>query len=232
MSAGPWLPSALVDSLSLQDSDVVVVCAPASWAERLPVTWLDAAEQRRLVAYRFAADRRLHHAAHALKRLVIGASLRQSPQHLAFITEANGKPRLVDQALHFNLSHSGQWVAVVLRRDAEVGIDVECGRHTQLNLPWPAVAHPDDQAIADNDSFLTAWTVKEAVAKCCGEGLMLDFTRLRLWRSEDQTHRCGDGRRQWHAWHGMLDAHTHLAVATVTAWSRLRLATVSIPFVI
>ncbi|MEW9897965.1 4'-phosphopantetheinyl transferase superfamily protein [Chitinivorax sp. PXF-14] len=109
---------------------------------------------------------------------------------------------------------------------------MECGRHTQPNLPWPAIAHPDDQPIVDDDSFLWAWTVKEAVAKCCGEGLTLDFTRLRLWRGEEQPLRCGDGRRQWQAWHGMLDAHTHLAVATATAWSRLRLVTVSTPLVI
>lgn len=231
VSAGPRLQAALGDSLPLRNSDVVVVCAPVSWATELPVAWLDVAERRRLNGYRFTADRQRHHAAHALKRLVVGASLRQSPQDLAFITEANGKPRLVDHALHFNLSHSGQWVAVALRRDVEVGIDVECGRPTQPDLPWPAIAHPDDQPIADNDSFLTVWTVKEAVTKCSGEGLSFDFTRLRLCRGQEQTYRCSDDRRQWHAWHGMLDTHTHFALATTTAWSRLRLVQVSAPFV-
>jgi 4'-phosphopantetheinyl transferase len=227
-----WALPSLEGHLSLQDGEVVVVCAPVSSAEWLPLAWLDATERRRLAAYRFAADRMRHHAAHALKRLAIGSSLRQSPRHLEFVVEENGKPRLENRALHFNLSHSGQWVAVALCRNGEVGVDVESRRHTSPALPWPKIGHPDDCALTDAESFLTAWTIKEAAAKCCGDGLALDFARLRMRQVENATYCCSDDRRQWQAWHGMLDPDTHLAVAVAQAWSRLRRLRVTAPFVI
>jgi len=207
---------------TLQDGEILVVCAPVEYATAWPVAWLDARERQRLCAYRFSADRRRHHAAHTLKRWVIGQILGRVPQHPVFTVDACGKPYIAESGLHFNLSHSGEWVAVVLRRDAEVGIDVEQVRAQTVCLPWPPIYHPDEPNLTDMMSFLKVWTLKEAVGKCCGEGLMLEFTRLRL-RADTQTDFCcDDGQRRWHAWHGMLDADTHLAVASTSAWLRLR----------
>lgn len=206
----------------LHDGEVMMVCAPIAYAATWPVTWLDLRERQRLTAYRFAADRRRHHAAHALKRWVIGQLVNQPPQRLAFTVDGRGKPRLVEPALHFNLSHSGGWVAMALRQNAEVGIDVEQARLPAASLSWPTIRHPDESELPDTASFLKTWTLKEAVSKCCGEGLMLEFTRLRLRPDTQTDFRCDDGQRHWHAWHGMLDVDTHLAIASTSAWSRLR----------
>lgn len=136
--------------------------------------------------------------------------------------DARGKPRLLEPVLHFNLSHSGGWVAMVLCLNAEVGIDVEQARLSAVNLPWPTILHPDELGLRDTASFLKIWTLKEAVSKCCGEGLMLEFTRLRLRPDPQTDFRCDDGQRHWHAWYGMLDVDTHLAIASTSAWSRQR----------
>ncbi|MCW8176160.1 4'-phosphopantetheinyl transferase superfamily protein [Verminephrobacter aporrectodeae subsp. tuberculatae] len=206
----------------LHDGEVRIVCAPVASAATLPSAWLDAGEQQRWHAYRFAADRQRHHAAHALKRWVIGAVLGASPQRLAFAADARGKPRLVDAALHFNLSHSGAWVSLALRRDAEVGVDVEQAREPAIPLPWPAIRHPEEPDLTDSASFLKAWTLKEAVSKCCGQGLALDFSRLRLEPTQRSIDCYDDARRRWHAWHARLDASTHLALASDVAWRCLR----------
>jgi len=206
----------------IQNGEILIVCAPVAHAAAWPVTWLDAREQRRLCAYRFAADRRRHHAAHALKRWVIGWLLGLPPQNPVFTADKRGKPHIAGGGLHFNLSHSGEWVAVVLRRDAEVGIDVEQARAQTISLPWPTICHPDERSLMGAMPFLKIWTLKEAVSKCCGEGLMLELTRLRLRPDEQTTFHCDDGERHWHAWHGMLDTNTHLAAASTTTWSQLR----------
>jgi len=201
---------------------MLVVCASVVHAATWPVTWLDAKERQRLYTYRFVDDQRRHQAVHTLKRWVIGQLLGLPPQNPVFTVDKRGKPHIAGYGLHFNLSHSGEWVVMALRRDAEVGIDVEQTRKQIAGVSWPTICHPDEPDLTGTASFLKVWTLKEAVSKCCGEGLTLEFTRLRL-RSETQTDFCcDDGQRRWRAWHGMLDADTHLAAASITAWSRLR----------
>jgi len=207
---------------TLQDGDVLIVCAPVAHASAWPVTWLDAGERHRLCAYRFAPDRHRHHAAHALKRWVIGQLMGFPPHALVFTVDERGKPHIAESGLHFNLSHSGEWAVMALRRDAEVGIDVEQVRPQTISMPWPVIRHPDEPDLIDMASSLRVWTLKEAVSKCCGEGLRLEFTRLRLRPCRQTQFHCDDGQRYWHAWHGMLDADTHLAVASTAAWSRLQ----------
>jgi 4'-phosphopantetheinyl transferase len=204
---------------TLRVGELLVVHAPVDLAAALPASLLDADEMRRMTRYRFAADRRRHHAAHALKRMVLGYMLGVPAHHrLRFDAEAGGKPFLRHYPLHFNLSHSGGWIALALRIDAAVGVDVEQVRSTASALPMPPLRHPADPPRLD---FLQAWTLKEAVSKCSGAGLALDFTRLRL-RPRAKGYACDDGLRDWHAWHGRLDADTHLAVASDRRWVRLR----------
>ncbi|KXU35057.1 hypothetical protein AXE65_06435 [Ventosimonas gracilis] len=106
---------------TLRPGEMLVVCASVVHAATWPVTWLDVREQQRLCTYRFAVDRRRHHAAHVLKRWVIGQLLGLPPQNPVFMVDKRGKPHIAGYCLHFNLSHSGEWVVVALRRDAEVG---------------------------------------------------------------------------------------------------------------
>lgn len=92
----------------------------------------------------------------------------------------SGKPRLPDEErLHFNLSHSGDLVAVAVTLDREVGIDVERidpGRDV-LKLAPRALAPAEADAVAaaapETRSLLfhQAWARREAVAKCLGVGL-------------------------------------------------------------
>jgi 4'-phosphopantetheinyl transferase len=88
----------------------------------------------------------------------------------------HGKPYLPEHPLHFNLSHSGDCIALALA-DVPVGLDVERLRE-QRDFPGllQRVFHPVErermrahgQPLA---AFYQAWTRKEAFLKALGTGI-------------------------------------------------------------
>lgn len=96
-----------------------------------------------------------------------------------FKTNDFGKPLLSNPLhLHFNISHSGKWIAAIIAA-AEVGIDVEEIRPIDLLIAQrfftaeeysqlTAVPEPDRTAF-----FFTLWTLKESYVKAVGEGLRI-----------------------------------------------------------
>lgn len=209
----------------LEEGELRLFCAPVCLAPAVPTAWLDAQERNRCQAYRFAADRQRHLLAHGLKRWAIGGVLDVPPSALRFTASELGKPALVDDAVHFSLSHSAGWVALALYRQAAVGIDIEGGHHARKGLPsWPDITHPEESASLDIGSFLTSWTLKEAISKCSGEGLTLDFRCLflRLQAGQGFLYSGTDGARHWCAGHSLLDANTHLAYATTVQWKSIK----------
>lgn len=206
---------------TLAECEMRLFCAPLSLACAVPPAWLDAHEHVRCRTYRFAADRQRHLLAHGLKRWAIGHVLKVSPRDVRFTVDDLGKPALQDEALHFNLSHSAGWVALALYRRAAVGVDIEAGHDATMDpASWPDISHPDESTPENGRSFLTAWTLKEAISKCSGEGLMMDFRRLYLRAQSGQRHlyHATDGERDWHAAHEQLDSGTHLAYASARPW--------------
>jgi len=91
-----------------------------------------------------------------------------------------GKPSLPDlDALHFSLSHSGNWLALLLSDQAPVGCDLEVIRPRP---GWPALARqmfspveqarltalPADEALT---YFWRLWTLREATLKQTGQSV-------------------------------------------------------------
>jgi len=209
---------------TLAECEMRLFCAPLSLACAVSPAWLDCHEHDRCRAYRFVADRQRHLLAHGLKRWAIGHVLDVSPRDLQFTVDDQGKPALVDEALHFNLSHSAGWVALALYRQAAVGVDIQAGHDATVDpASWPDIAHPDELVPENGRSFLTAWTLKEAISKCSGEGLMMDFRRLCLRAQGGQRHlyHATEGERNWHAAHEQLDSNTHLAYASARPWENV-----------
>ncbi|WP_157692282.1 4'-phosphopantetheinyl transferase superfamily protein [Granulibacter bethesdensis] len=199
---------------------MVVATFPVEAALCFPHSWLSQQEMARRDMYRLPEDRNRHQAAHTLKRWLLAGLLNLHPADLAFKVDANGKPSLTHGNFHFNISHSGQHVVIAVRTGNPVGIDVEERPPSDTILPWSILCHAQDNRAGDIDDFLTLWTVKEAIAKCSGEGLGLDFTRLSLHRYSDISMRGCDGLRQWHALHRMLDDGAHIAIASVHLWQQ------------
>lgn len=116
----------------------------------------------------------------ALRCLAAGALLRYAAgtDSISVETDSMGKPRLRDRdGFHFNLSHSGPWVAIAYG-ESPVGIDVET---RSWNESAEKIVHrffaPDEQAFIlqseqnRRDRFLRIWTAKESYLKYLGTGI-------------------------------------------------------------
>ncbi|WP_304027104.1 4'-phosphopantetheinyl transferase family protein [Methyloversatilis discipulorum] len=152
-------------------------------------------EQRRSRAILRASSRDAFVAAHALKRLVLGALLGRVPH---FSRQAGGKPVVDGNVLHFNISHCDSHVALALCGSAPVGVDVES---VPMRVSMPQVMHSALTAterarvMAESDherSFLIHWTAKEAYVKATGEGLSRGFDTLTLGAGAGPLHLLGD----------------------------------------
>jgi len=99
-----------------------------------------------------------------------------SGKDMAVGTNADGKPYLLERTdIHYNLSHSGDYVALAMS-DMAVGIDIEKLRIGKNPLAKRFFAEEEyqylEQAWSD-DAFTRMWTRKESVIKACGIGMRM-----------------------------------------------------------
>ncbi len=99
------------------------------------------------------------------------------------------KPFLVDSDLHFNMTHSGDYVVLAVS-DAPIGVDIE---HKTRN--YEAIAkrcfHPleyeDIMSLGEEEEqkmrFLEYWTMKEAYVKLVGTGMSIPFSSFLVERN-------------------------------------------------
>ncbi len=121
----------------------------------------------------------------ALLRVLLGGYLGVDPRSLRLGVGAEGKPHLLDDDgrprcdLRFNLSHTAAVWALAVRRDAEVGVDVErVDRRADVEGVARRMFAPGErEALArlDQDSarlaFFRVWSTREALVKCLGAGM-------------------------------------------------------------
>ena len=111
-------------------------------------------------------------------RTILGQYLGLPPGDVSIAYEPGGKPYLVEQQFHFNLSHSGEraLIAVALNR---VGIDIEYrsdrpnaeaifGRFFSRREQLAFLSVPPENRTG---AFYRAWTRKEAILKAIGSGV-------------------------------------------------------------
>lgn len=144
---------------------------------------LSEAERARAVRFRLQADHDRFVAGRGAMRWFVGQALGSDPASLMFGEGPHGKPYVVaERRVHFNVSHSGEWVLLALAAQHEVGVDVERVR-ADLDVMEiaPTVFTPDETAsllaLADDarrESFYRLWARKEAVLKAWGTGFSLD----------------------------------------------------------
>lgn len=141
---------------------------------------LDADERARAERFHQPADRLRFLLTRAALRQLIGTALGLAPTAVRLRYGAAGKPLLEgNDALHFNVSHSGAFAAIALSRRAPVGIDIEQPR---ADLDCLAIArahfaaheHAALAAVSEGPrraAFYRLWTFKEAVTKAHGTGI-------------------------------------------------------------
>lgn len=148
---------------------------------------LSVEEKKRADRFLFKKDKHDFVIAHALKREKIADQLNISdPTSIYFENSPSGKPYLKGSALHFNISHSHGWVALVISQKSECGIDIESYQNRRLNqLPLlidKTMSELEKSAI-DNSSnrlyaFIDRWVLKEAYLKKSGVGLAVNLNAI------------------------------------------------------
>ncbi len=191
--------------------------APRSLAGRIDPSLLTNPELERMQLFRFEADRERFLVAHGLKRLVLSKVLQCHTHNIPLKSGLGNKPLIAGGQCHFNLSHSGNWIAMLLSFKTQIGVDLEEPKPS-MELPLALVCHPDDRFHAELQSpaqrFYASWTLKEAMSKWDGRGLDRPFNEIRLEPMADSSYRGHHEGVIWHARHTVLHDGTHLAYAT------------------
>jgi len=146
---------------------------------------LSAAEMEKADRLRLERDRRRYIVGRATLRELIGQKLGLQAHKVFIESGVRGKPFVRDLSLTgtvFNVSHSGELVAVAFSQSCRVGIDIEEIRQEPEyngilanffseaeNCYLEKLVEPER-----SKSFLEIWTAKEAYLKALGEGLYLD----------------------------------------------------------
>lgn len=99
---------------------------------------------------------------------------------------AAGKPHLIDAALQFNVSHSGEVLLIGLSRRQALGVDIESGARARPYLQIAQRYFTANEAAALArlpaarlaDKFIELWSAKEAVLKAIGRGIAFGLDRV------------------------------------------------------
>ena len=123
-------------------------------------------------------SRELHgRSGHDVGRALLAEMFRQytGQEMPPILTADRGKPYFAENPLHFSITHTDDRVFCALSK-IPVGIDAEVlDRKMDLRLADKILSPPEKaQYLAAEDkrlALLTFWVLKEAAAKCTGEGL-------------------------------------------------------------
>jgi 4'-phosphopantetheinyl transferase len=131
--------------------------------------------------------------AHAAVRRVLSAYLAVPPGTIRFgrwpcprcADPSHGRPRILwpHTGLEFNVSRSGPYWALAVAADHQVGIDLEDGRHLDIEgasalvMSDAELVHMRAQRERSGSLavFFRCWTRKEAVVKASGVGVIADL---------------------------------------------------------
>jgi 4'-phosphopantetheinyl transferase len=146
-------------------------------------------ERTRAAGFRFDKHRTSFIIARSLLRILLGNVTDAQPAAIAFRYGPEGKP-VLDGAphVHFNVSHSDDLVLYGLRRNHEIGVDIERIRDIDdleaiaKQFFCPAECR-ELLTVSKQDrtkAFFDCWTRKEAFIKFLGTGLSFPLLRFQV----------------------------------------------------
>ncbi len=116
-----------------------------------------------------------------LARTLLSERLHIPMTALKFHYDGYGKPHLTSGALHFNISHSGEWVAAAVGTGA-AGVDVEQVKFIDLDIAESVFSPRERETLFSLpegerlNHFYQLWTLKESLIKAVGKGLSMTLT--------------------------------------------------------
>lgn len=165
--------------------------------ESLPRTldWLTPEERTRHDGMRSPRRREQFLVGHWLLRIVGAGFGGSSPDDWSFLVDEHGRPGLRSRhpdrcILQASVSHSGDWVAVAAAM-RPIGIDIECDSRPRDLDRLAAEIFPEAQwrplrelsDAARRSAFYEQWTLREAMGKRGGRGLVPGVTRSQYFET-------------------------------------------------
>lgn len=156
------------------------------------VAWLNEAERGRWEGYPYSGPQRQFLLCRAALRAALCEQLGCRNEELAFETSEHGKPWArvggVEAPISFNVSHSGRHGLIAIAPGGRLGVDVEeLADRRNLHLLMDGVLgeneHREIASKGGDDqlrSFFRLWTMKEALLKAHGKGLLIDATTFEI----------------------------------------------------
>lgn len=136
--------------------------------------------------FRRASDYQRSVLGDAMVHRTLREKLGQGRTNIELVRNAYGKPFLKDhEGLHFNVSHSGQWIVCAVGREP-VGIDVEKMEAVDMDIAKRFFHKTEFNALINRDAsarvshFFDLWTLKESYIKAVGKGLHLPLDSFAL----------------------------------------------------
>jgi phosphopantetheinyl transferase len=170
-------------------------------------TCLDEAEAAAMARFTHERDRVRYGTAHSLKRRILAHHyLYEDPLRMQFGRGPNGKPRLLEHPLEFNLSHSEDAFALAVA-NVPIGVDIQ-SRVAIADLVGVAQTafHPAELALwrrlgSSSEMFFRLWTGKEAMVKAEGVGFRVDPREFDSSEGIGKSGMVAGPSRQWRLHH-------------------------------
>ena len=97
----------------------------------------------------------------------------------------NGKPEADREGFYFNLSHSGNTIALAFS-DGELGFDIQKPVAARESLKDRILSPGEKERLSkDKTPFNRIWSLKESFSKLTGEGIGTDFTGLEFYKDTE-----------------------------------------------
>lgn len=185
--------------------------------------FLDTAERSKVERFLRPQDRDTFLTSTAARKILCGVYLNEKPLEVRFGKNEHQKPWLPEnQDLHFNISHSGDWV-VFLFSSSPCGIDIEKIKPDfDFEGMMPSVFHPREIDWINgqnerNRAFFKLWTIKESLLKAQGTGLVDD---LNQW---DLIAASGSTQADWYIRTSVIEENHALSICTRANSKKIRL---------
>ena len=147
---------------------------------------LDKDELATAKRFKFPEIRERYIISHGILRQLLAERVNESPADLRIDKAEFGKPFLPDHPeLSFNMSHSGDILAIAISSQCQLGIDIECykARDTWEGLVKKCFASEETVFWYSLDNtersraFYQFWVKKEAFVKAVGKGITLGLNQ-------------------------------------------------------
>ncbi len=125
-----------------------------------------------------------------LSRKLISPEISKPIHEIQYKKSIKGKPYLDNLPIHFNISHSGEWVVIAIA-DIEVGIDVEVLREVNYRVATRFFSKEENDLLEQLNGneklklFFDFWTIKESYLKLLGTGLTKSLSSFSIVRNNN-----------------------------------------------